>query len=64
MKKCITNESYCINGRIDHKPNDKKCEAYNKKSEILATQVKERALCYELQWSDKHKKGNLKYLCW
>ena len=46
MKECI-NESYCINCRGNHKPNDKKCEAYNKKAEILATQVRERVTYYE-----------------
>ena len=53
MKGCI-NESYCINCRGEHKPNDKNREAYNKKTEIFSTEVRERVTYYEA--SEKARK--------
>ena len=41
IKEC-PNDSYCINCRGDHRPNDRQCEAYLRKAEILATQVREK----------------------
>ena len=46
MKDC-SNNSFCINCKGNHKPNNKKCEAYGRKTETFATQARKRVTYYE-----------------